>query len=116
LTATQDLFAYVITYFGAFPDEDQMTLERAIKELVNGVEVAMRNCRNENSRHWLQLALREIDLARSCMDSPHAPLIAKRLQAAREYFDLAVQGKKAVTNFIVGSDGRVERVPEKDGR
>lgn len=107
LNATQDFFAYVTAYIDGFPDEDQMTPERAIDELANSVESALLKCNNKNMHHWLILSQSELEQVRSCLKAGQSSGVEKHLQAAREYFDSAVKKRKMIANFTVNPDGQV---------
>ena len=106
LNATQDFFAYVTAYIDGFPEEDRMTPERAIDELVNSVESALLKCNNKYMDHWLTLSQSELEQVRSCLRAGQSSGIEKHLQAAREYFDSAVQERKMIANFTVNLNGQ----------
>lgn len=105
LGKTRDLFDYVLTYVFGFPEEDQMTLSSAVKELMRGVRDGLDGCRSQTTIHWLNLALRELESAEiNLVDSD---ILEKHLREARVFFDYAYIGKKLRADFVVGRDGQV---------
>lgn len=112
LRNTQDFFTYVVTYIGGFPEEDQITPQRALTDLATAVEVALARSRNSIAKHWLSLCLKKVSAAKAELETAHPFEMEKHLEAARSFFNNAVGQRKISPDFFIGPDGQVGMPPE----
>ena len=105
LACTKDFFAYVVTYIGGFPAEDQMTPERALNDLSRTIGDYVDRCRNKAMKQWLVLSLAEVEEARA--ELADIVKVEKHLEKARSYFENALAGKQVSIDFVISPDGNV---------
>ena len=85
ISITNDLFVYTLACFTrGFPREDEMTRERAIAELFDGVQYCYLNAKNKTAKEWLDFALENMRQAKEAFDEQNIPQVEKYLESARE--------------------------------
>ena len=105
----QDFFEYAISYIEGFPEDDQMTAGRAVSVLARDVGSALNNQNDANIRHWLKLALDELNEAGASVDANKIVDAERHLKAGQTYFEDAVMNRKINVDFVIAPNGEAKQ-------
>ena len=83
---TKDFFAYTIVFGPDFPSEDQMTIERALDNLMSGIDATEVQFGSSQCQTLLQECRSRIDLASQCFRIGEKLQADKHLQNAYHSF------------------------------
>jgi hypothetical protein len=102
---TLDHFSYILLQGLDYPTTMGQTLDAVFTGLLSGIDVCIREARQEDSRRLLQIARQEAEqaLKRYAAGDLHGG--SDLLQQAEAHFEVGVSGKKIRATFVAGPTG-----------
>lgn len=110
LTAeVRDFFSYLIVYTPDFPAEDDTSVEKEFRRLLDGLREIHDRVADIPKKRWIGLAIQEVKEAEAAYLSGDERTGNTLLHSAEEHFKNYLEGKRATTTFVVDADGQAKK-------